>query len=342
MLLRTGPMPDEARLPRPWKLPPNLTLLCIGGPVGLPRPHARPDKGACSYDNWPYGDDVAEPETTTLVRLALATSLAIALATFSAATWTGSSAMLAAAIQALAAMSSQSLVLIGIKRTLQPATGFAPRHGNGDIYFWCYVAAVLLFSMGAGVAIHDGAHALVTPRRIVEFKMAYWLAAIAAALQSYALWRAVRALPKPADDPGSTTTPSSGSNAPLLAVVAEGSASLIGLVLVLSAIGLVHLAGLTWADGAASLAIGLLLAAVATYMSLKVRALFSSGSDQIAVAAATPATTASSAVKIEAAQEPPSPPPVLIAETAAPVATAPREHASGKHRGRKKGRHRHR
>lgn len=353
MLLRSGPMPDEARRPRPPKLPPNQALRCIAGPVGLPRPHVRPDKGVCTYDNWPYGDDVAEPETTTLVRLALAMSLAIALATFSAATWTGSSAMLAAAIQALAAMSSQSLVLIGIKRTLRPATGSAPRHGNGDIYFWCYVAAALLFSMAAGVAIYDGALRLVKPQRIAEIEVAYWVATIAAAAQGYMLWRAVSASPMPAGGQGLAAALRDARNAPLLTVVAEGFAGLVGLALVLTGIALVHLAGFAWADGAASLALGLLLAAVAAFMSLEVRALLSNGDGRNSEGAAKPATaqSASSHDGPVQAPAPQTPPPTSLttalddvpAARPIPSATIPvREHASAKHRGKKKGRHRHR
>lgn len=287
-----------------------------------------------------------EPASTSIVRLALVTSLAIALATFTAAAWTGSSTMLAAAIQALAATSSQVLMLVGISRAQAPEHNSASRRHDGDIHFWSYAAGVLLFSMGAGVAIYEGADRLVKPQRIAEIEMAYWLTAFAAAAQSYALWRAVRASPKPADGQGLVAALRALPDAPLLAVLAEGVAGLAGLALALAGVALVHFSGATWIDGAASLSIGLVLAAVATFMSLEVRALLSRAGNQIAAAAAEPAAISTPAVNDAAAQELPTPPPLLVAEAAAP-ATAPaaiahKEHASGRHRGKKKGRHRHR
>lgn len=296
---------------------------------------------------------MAESATTRVVRLALAASFAIALATFTAATWTGSSAMLAAATQALAAMSSQSLMLIGIKRTLQSASASAPRHSDGDIYFWSYAAGVLLFSMAAGVAIHDGTHRLIAPQRIAEIEIAYWVAVIAAVAQGYMLWRAVRASPMPAGGQGLAAALRAARNAPLLTVVAESFTGLVGLALALAGIALVHLAGFAWADGAAGLALGLLLATVAAFMSLEVRALLSNGDGRNSEGAAKPAT-ALSAASLDGPVQAPAPqaltpasqttaPDDVPAARPIPPATIPvREHASGKHRSKKKGRHRRR
>ncbi len=305
---------------------------------------------------------MVEPETKAMVRLALVTSLAIALATFTAAAWTGSCVMLAAAIQALAAMSSQSLMLIGIGRASRPATATAadttpagmqgPR--NGDIYFWCFAAGALLFSMAAGVAIYDGAHRLVKPQRIAETEMAYWVAALAAAAQSYVLFRAVQIAPKPVDGQGLAAALRAARAAPLLTVVTEAIASLAGLALVFIGIALVHLAGQTWADGATGLMIGLLLATVATFMSMEVRALLSNANTAVAANAPTPvAVVAVDAADPESAHatEPQTTLPVAEsvaslaapADSASPNAASPHsEHALGKHRGKKKGRHRYR
>lgn len=301
---------------------------------------------------------MVEPETKAMVLLALVTSLAIALATFTAAAWTGSCVMLAAAIQALAAMSSQSLMWIGIGRATRRASDTTPARTpgprNGEIYFWCFAAGALLFSMAAGVAIYDGAHRLIKPQHIAEIEVAYWVAALAAAAQCYVLFRAVQIAPKPVDGQGLAAALRAATAAPLLTVVAEAIASLAGLALVLIGIALVHLAGLTWADGATGLIIGLLLATVATFMSLEVRALLSNADTSVAANVPAPvAVVPVDAADPESAHAPQPQTTLLVAESvasraapadsASPTAAPPhREHAPGKHRGKKKGRHRHR
>lgn len=208
-----------------------------------------------------------------VVIAALLGNAAIAVTKFIAAAFTGSSAMLAEAVHSTVDTGNQVLLLFGLHRSARPADG---RHqfGHGmELYFWAFVVAILLFGLGAGVAIYEGILKLIDPHPIRDAGWNYAVLIAAMVFESlsfYAAWRefsrvrgkapVLRAL-RQSKDPA------------LFTVIFEDSAALLGLVIALAGIFAADRLGLLWADGAATLAIGLMLAVAAVLLAIETKSL---------------------------------------------------------------------
>src|ERR1700710_366935 len=92
----------------------------------------------------------------TVIYAALAGNLLIAVSKFFAAWFTGSSAMLSEAIHSLVDTGNQGLLLHGIRQAAKPASAEHPFGFGLRLYFWTFVVAILIFGMGAGVAVVEG------------------------------------------------------------------------------------------------------------------------------------------------------------------------------------------
>lgn len=216
---------------------------------------------------------MAAEGTAKVVTAALAATGIIAVATLAAAAATGASVLLAAAIQALVAASSLALLHAGLRRAARPADAAHPFGYAKEIAFWSFVVAILLFALGAGVAIHDGVTKLVDPRRLAvpSWSFAVLAAALALALPVAAQARAAWQRRRPS---GSASTTLRDLNDPALAsAVIQTAAGVAGLVLTGLALGTTWLTGTSAADGYGAIAVGLLLAGTAALMSVEVRAL---------------------------------------------------------------------
>ena len=89
----------------------------------------------------------------------------IAITKFAAAAVTGSSAMFSEAIHSLVDTGNQVLLLYGMKRAARPADEGHPLGYSREIYFWSFVVAVMIFSIGAGVSLLCHSHAAAAPPR---------------------------------------------------------------------------------------------------------------------------------------------------------------------------------
>ncbi|MGI9404593.1 MAG: cation diffusion facilitator family transporter, partial [Hyphomicrobium sp.] len=126
---------------------------------------------------------VASSGSTKVVVIALACNFGIAVAKFTAAAWTQSSAMLSEAIHSLVDTSNQALLLYGIHRSQRPADARHPFGYSKELYFWSFVVAIMLFSLGAGVSIYEGFQKLSHPHPITNFAVNYVVLAVAMALE---------------------------------------------------------------------------------------------------------------------------------------------------------------
>lgn len=213
--------------------------------------------------------------STGVVLVALACNLGIALAKFAAAAWTQSSAMLSEAIHSLIDTSNQGLLLLGLKRAERPPDARHPFGYSKEIYFWSFIVAIVLFSLGAGVAIYEGVDKLANPHPIYAPEVLYAVLAVAIALEGVSTWKAISEFN--ARRRGSKTefvaALRSSKDPSLFAIVLEDLAALAGLFIALVGVALAHLGRFQSADGVASILIGLVLAFVAVFLATEIKSL---------------------------------------------------------------------
>jgi len=216
---------------------------------------------------------VAASGSKKVVLIALAANLGIALAKFLAAAWTRSSAMLSEAIHSLIDTSNQALLLYGLQRSQRPADARHPFGYSKELYFWSFVVAVLLFSMGAGVSIYEGIAKLRDPHPISDFWINYIVLLTALALESVSAHQALSEFKARRGTRGWFAALRATKDAALFTVVLEDVAAVAGLLIALVTLLCVQHLGWDRADAIASIAIGILLATVAAFMSIEIKSL---------------------------------------------------------------------
>jgi cation diffusion facilitator family transporter len=213
--------------------------------------------------------------STRVVLTALAGNGAIALAKFVAAGLSGSTAMFTEAIHSLVDTGDQLLLLVGQTRGRRKPDDSHPLGYGMETYFWSFVVALMVFVLGGMLSIYQGVRHILHPDPVISPWISLGVLAVSAVFEGTSFRvgyreykRVVRGNPirlwafiKGSKDPG------------LVSVLLEDSAALIGIVL--AALGVVGASFLhiAWADGAASVAIGLLLTGVAFVLANETRSL---------------------------------------------------------------------
>ena len=216
---------------------------------------------------------MAAGSSTKVVLIALACNFGIAVSKFAAAIYTGSSAMLSEAIHSLVDTSNQALLYHGIKRAARPPDARHPFGYAKELYFWSFVVAVLLFSLGSGVSIYEGVEKLKHPHPISNVEVNYIVLGVAIALESVSTWQALKAFNESRNGLPAMLALRRSKDPAMFTVLLEDVAALLGLVTALAGIAAAHLLGLEWADGAASVVIGLILASVAAFLAIEIKSL---------------------------------------------------------------------
>jgi len=204
---------------------------------------------------------------------ALVANAGIALAKFVGYLVTGSSSMLAEAVHSVADTSNQLLLLLGGKRAQRAATAEHPFGYGRDRYFYSFVVALLLFSLGAVFAIYEGIHKLGSPEPLTSPLVAVIILVVAIALEGYSFHTAIR---ESRELKGRSTWWQfiRQAKAPELPVVLlEDFGALIGLALALIGVGLTVLTGNPVFDALGTLAIGLLLGVIAAILIVEMKSL---------------------------------------------------------------------
>ncbi|MBN9248716.1 MAG: cation diffusion facilitator family transporter [Hyphomicrobium sp.] len=214
-------------------------------------------------------------ESKSVIFIAFACNLAIAIAKFLAAAWTLSSAMLSEAIHSLVDTSNQLLLLLGIRRANLPPDAQHPFGHGKEIYFWSFIVAMVLFSLGAGVAIYEGFEKVLHPQALQNVSVIYAVLAVAMLLEGYSTVQAVGEFNRRRRSTGQgfVTALRASKDPTLFAIVLEDLAAMTGLTIALFGTFAADFGGYYWADGVASILIGCVLAFVAIFMSSEIRSL---------------------------------------------------------------------
>ena len=214
-------------------------------------------------------------ESKGVIFVAFACNLGIAIAKFLAAAWTQSSAMLSEAIHSVVDTSNQLLLLLGINRAKLPPDAQHPFGHGKEIYFWSFIVAMVLFSLGAVVAIYEGVDKVLHPHPLQNVFVLYAVLVVAMLLEGYSTVKAVGEFNKRrrSSGQGFIIALRASKDPTLFAIVLEDLAAMIGLTIALLGTVAAHLGGYDWADGVASILIGCVLACVAIFMSSEIRSL---------------------------------------------------------------------
>jgi len=204
---------------------------------------------------------------------AIAANVAIAITKFVVAGVTGSSAMLSEGVHSLVDTGNGALLLVGLKLSKRPPTPDHPFGHGKDLYFWGLIVAVLIFGLGGGISIYEGVQHVIEPEPLTDPFWNYVVLGAAALFEGTSLvialrqfssqtrglpfWRALHL----SKDPSTYT------------VIAEDSAALLGLLFAAAGVYASHALNRPELDGAASIAIGALLAGVAVLLMRESRGL---------------------------------------------------------------------
>lgn len=210
---------------------------------------------------------------TKAILAALAANAGIAVAKFVGFLITGSSSMLAEAVHSLADTSNQGLLLVGRRSSQRRATAEHPFGFGRERYFYSFVVALLLFTLGSVFALYEGIHKVEHPEPLTSPLVAVAILVVAIGLETYSFMTAIgesRTLKGNASWWGFIRQ----SRTPELPVVLlEDTGALFGLVFALAGVGLSELTGDPVWDGIGTIMIGALLGVIAIILIVEMKSL---------------------------------------------------------------------
>lgn len=209
----------------------------------------------------------------TVIIAALTGNALIAATKFTAAFITGSAAMLAEGVHSVVDTGNQVLLLIGLKSAARPPDEEHPFGYGKEIYFWSFVVAILLFSLGAGISIYEGVNHLLHPRPMQYVTANYAVLALALVFEGGAFWFAFREFNRTRGTMGILEAVRRGKDPNLFVVLFEDSAAILGLLAAGVGIFLGQVTGNPAFDGGASIVIGVILGLTAIWLAAETKGL---------------------------------------------------------------------
>ena len=204
---------------------------------------------------------------------ALAGNGLIAVTKFSAAAYTGSSAMFSEAVHSLVDTGNQGLILYGMKRAAKPADDRHPFGYGPELYFWTFVVAILIFGVGAGVSIYEGVVKVRHPHTPTDPLINYLVLGLAMMFEGVAWWIAFKEFNKRRGPVSLFRAVRISKDPTVFTVLFEDSAAMLGLVVAFVGILLADVLEMPILDGVASILIGVILAGTAALLAFESKGL---------------------------------------------------------------------
>lgn len=203
----------------------------------------------------------------------LVVNLLITVCKAFAAFMTSSGAMLAETIHSFADCSNQALLYLGVKQARRPADDRHPLGYGRAVYFWSFMVAMLLFSVGGMFSIYEGFHKLSHPEPVHNLMWGVGILVFSILLEGYAMISNILELNKRRGKTGFFRYLQVTKDSDLVVIFGENSAAVLGLFLALIALLVSWVSGDGRYDAFGSLAIGFVLIAVAIFLSIEVKSL---------------------------------------------------------------------
>ena len=212
-------------------------------------------------------------ESRTVVLIALAGNLAIAVSKFIAASLTGSAAMASEGVHSLADTANELLLLYGMRRARVPPDTRHPFGHGREAYFWSFVVALLIFALGAGVSFYQGWSRLKEPHPLGDLRPVYVVIAVAFVVEGISWLAALRRMRRCIGALGWYGAIRRSKDPSVFTVLLEDSAALVGLLLALAGTVLADVTGNSVYDACGSLAIAALLCLTSFVLARETKAL---------------------------------------------------------------------
>ncbi|MBP2474581.1 cation diffusion facilitator family transporter [Crossiella equi] len=210
---------------------------------------------------------------TKAIVAALLANAGIAVAKFVGFAITGSSSMLAEGVHSVADTSNQGLLLLGQKTAARKPTEEHPFGYGRDRYFYSFVVALLLFTLGSAFALYEGIHKLEAPEALSSPLVAVGILVVAIALESWSFYTAIQESKKIKGDATWWQFIRNAKTPELPVVLLEDLGALVGLVLALGGVGMTVLTGDPVWDAIGTLCIGVLLGVIAITLIIETKSL---------------------------------------------------------------------
>ena len=214
----------------------------------------------------------ATTSTRTLV-IALAANLGIAASKFVAAMITGSSAMLTEGVHSVVDSTNQLLLMWGRRAAKRPPDALHPFGYGRELYFWSFVVAVLVFSLGAGVSVYEGIIHIAHPEPAVSPIIAYAVLLVAFLLEGWSTLEAFREFRTSKGRLGWIQAIRRSKDPPAFIVLLENGAAMAGIIAAAIGVFASQVTGDPFYDGAASVVIGLILGVTAMVLAYESKGL---------------------------------------------------------------------
>ena len=223
--------------------------------------------------------------STRAIFFALGANMVIAITKGVAAFITGSGAMLAETVHSAADCGNQGLLLLGLKQAKSPPSPDYPLGYGKAIYFWSFLVAVMLFTVGGMFSLYEGMHKLQHPEPIRQWWWAVGVLSISIVAESISMKACLTEVNKSRGERSLTRWFRESRQAELIVIFGEDLAALLGLIFALLAVVLAVITGNPLFDAIGTLMIGALLIVVAVFIAIEVKAMLIGQSVDPAVSA---------------------------------------------------------
>jgi len=212
--------------------------------------------------------------STKAILAALFANLGIAIAKFVGYAFTSSSSMLAEAIHSVADTSNQALLLLGGRRARRDATTAHPFGFGRERYFWSFIVALVLFTLGGLFAIYEGVHKLgEASHEVSNVEWAIGILTLGIVLEGYSFRTAVKESRSLKGEASWWEFIRHSRTPELPVVLLEDLGALMGLALALVGVSTAAITGDSRWDAYGTISIGVLLVVIAAVLVFEMKSL---------------------------------------------------------------------
>ena len=216
---------------------------------------------------------MASSSSKKVIYAALTGNGLIAVTKFIAAAMTGSSAIFSEGVHSVVDTGNQVLLLHGLRRAKRPPDKYFPFGYGKEIYFWSFVVAILLFSMGGLFSIYEGIHKLQHPEPLSMIWVAIIVLSLAILLEAGSLFGALREIKLLRGTRPFGEWLKHTRNSELVVVLGEDIGAQVGLILALVFLTMAWVTGDPVYDAMGSICIGVVLIVISGFVAWRIRSL---------------------------------------------------------------------